>query len=363
MPSSKTDIKKAKAILIKGDDDYRKQVELKNILSQLVSEDFIDFDLQELSGDTATSDTIISGLSIPAFGSDKRVVLVRHANLMADEEQKKLAKNLASAPDSGCLVMISPAPDKVDGKPKKGSEVSTSLADAVKKIGIIRSIGDEKASEKSASARDFAASIFKQASIHINMQTLQIFIQRVGTDFSIIQSEADKLISYALDKKEITVDDVISVTCESPEEKIFKFVDSVVDKNKKEALSLLHEMLDNGDDPRAETPKILANIARQFRLLWQMRMLKEYGIKTIRKDSVPDEIKEKLPKQPSLIDTISKLYWQEERLAKQASRLNRNELSRCLCAIAKTDQQLKGINSNIENPYLSMELLVIELCS
>ena len=126
-----------KAYLLKGEDEYLKQEELDKLLQSLVSPDFADFDLEHLEGDAATADRVMSGLHVPPFSSAQRVVLVRHANKMNEEEQKKLASQLAKAPDSGCLILVNPAVEKRDGKTPKGSEVIGDISRAVRKIGKV----------------------------------------------------------------------------------------------------------------------------------------------------------------------------------------------------------------------------------
>src|ERR1035438_8772323 len=102
-----------RAYLLKGDDELKKHQSLEEILKPLISPDFADFDLEEMEGDSASSDRVISGLNVPPFGSSQRVVLVRYANKMPEEEQQKLATKLPSAPASGCLIMVNPAAEKI----------------------------------------------------------------------------------------------------------------------------------------------------------------------------------------------------------------------------------------------------------
>lgn len=352
-----------KAYLLKGDDEFTKARELESLLKTLVSNDFADFDLEQMEGDTATSDRVMAGLNVPPFGSTKRVVLVRYANKMDPAEQEKLASRLERVPESGCLVLVNPAAEKVDGKPRKGSEVIGDLSRAVRKVGEVRELGGGTSKEKTERARPFAQGLFTTAGKKIDAQTLSLFIQRVGVDFAVLATEAQKLIDYSGDQSRITADDVTAVTSETPDEKIFKLIDAVAAKSKAAALKYLDELFESGTTPDADAPKTLSNLARQFRLLWQAKLLTEAGVRSFDKASVPDSVKSKLPSEPSIVDVVTRQRWQQDRLVKQARPFTRNELARCFQAVARADAMLKGAEGDIDDPKLVMELLVIELAS
>lgn len=350
-----------KAYLLAGDDDLRKQRELDELLGHLVNPDMADFDLEHLEGDSATADRIMAGLGIPPFSSTRRVVLVKYANKMDDLEQMKLASQLVKAPASGCLILISPAPEKSDGKARKGSEVIGDLSKAVRKVGRVIRIGEEKGREKTDNARRFAQSIFAEAGKTIDSTTLAAFLQRSGSDSSIIKLEAKKLIDYIGDSANITAHDIAAVTCETPEEKVFKLVDAIGAKKPAEAMRYLDELFDIGDRPESEAPKTLSNIARQFRLIWQAKMLISAGVRSFRKEAVPEDLRAQLPTSPSIIDLVARQSWQEDKLKPQAARFTREQLVHGFDAIAKADAMLKGIEGNIEDARMIMELLVLDL--
>ena len=348
---------KPRAYILRGDDDYQKRKHLEKLLKSLVSKDFEDFDSEQMDGNSATADRIMSGLNVPPFASEQRVVLVRHANKMNEAEQQKLASQLPKAPASGCLILVTPAPEKVDGKPRKGSEVIGDLSRAVRKIGSVEEFGKMK---KDAAIR-FAQSLFTQAGKKIDASAIAHFIQRVGCDSSVISTEAQKLIDYSGDSGTINAQSINTVTSETPEEKIFKLVDAVSVRNAAEALGLLDEMFTSGDDPGAEAPKTLAVLSRQFRLLWQVKLLTGMGINTFDKNFVPENIKAMLPSDPNVLDVIGRQSWMVDRILRQARPFTHKDLVHCFDAISRADLMLKGIEGGIEDPRMVMELLVVGL--
>lgn len=350
-----------RAYLLKGDDDFKKNQDLEKLVSWLIAPAFEDFDLEQFDGSTATSEKLIAGLGIPPFGSRQRVVLVKHANKMDPEEQGKLAGQLVKTPESGCLILVTPAPEKVDGRIRKGSEVTGELSKAVRRVGEVREFGGGTNREKQTQAREFAQSLFADAQKKIDMQALSLFLQRVGTDFSTIKTEAEKLLAYSADSPKVTVQDVSNITSETPEEKVFKLVDAVSAKNRAEGLRLLDEIFATSDSPEADAPKTLATLARQFRLIWQMKILSAAGVRSFNKNSVPDKIKELLPSDPNILDVLGRQSWMADRLSKQAKPFTCSELTRCFNSIARADQMLKGIEGAIEEPKMIMELLILDL--
>lgn len=353
--------KTIRAYLFKGDDEFRKQKELESLLPALVAEDYADFDLEKIDGDVATSERVLTAILIPPLGSPRRVVLVRQANKMNAEEQEKLASRLQGIPQSSCLILVNPAPERKDGKPRKGSEVKSELAKAVKAVGEVRDFRAKKGMEKTAEARRVAQSIFSASGKTLEPAAMTVFAQRTGEDLTVLRSEAEKLITYCWDSEQITASNVDAVTSETPEEKIFKLLDAVAARSQGQALKLLDELFSSGDEPKGTAPRALSMIARQFRLIWQMRILKEAGVTEARKDQTPEAVRNMLSSDPNLLEVVSRQLWMGEKLARQAARFNTRDLCRCFEAIARADRMLKGIEPGVEDPQAVMELLVMEL--
>ncbi len=349
--------------LLMGSDEFQKRMALDKILQQLVDPDFRDFDLEELDGETATSERIISGLSTPPLGGGRRVVLVRFANKIDPEEQRKLARMIDSIPSTGCLILVNPAAEKSDGKPKKGSEVIADLSKAARKVGEVHEFGTGSYRDKTERAREFAKSQIDASGKQISADALAFLVQRVGDDFAIIASEVQKLIDWTGDRERINREDVEAVTTETPEEKIFRFLDAIASRNTALALQLLDNMLETSDDIQADASRTLAMIARQFRLIWQARMLLEAGVKRLEKSAVPKQILAALPSESNLLDVIERQPWQAGKLTTQAKSFSQTNLRKCFDAIARADAAMKGIEGSVEDPRTVMRLLVIELAT
>ena len=94
----------------------------------------------------------------------------------------------------------------------------------------------------------------------------------VGTDLRLIDNEIDKLLTYR-NGETIRADDVRALVTSVRESDIFALVDALGRRESGNALKLLHAQLDHNAAPIY----LLSMIARQFRLLLQMKDLAARG--------------------------------------------------------------------------------------
>ncbi len=94
----------------------------------------------------------------------------------------------------------------------------------------------------------------------------------VGSDTRTADLEIDKLLLYVNYNRPVEADDVLALTAYEGEGDIFGLVDALGNRNGREAIAKLHELL-NAQDPLP----ILGMIVRQFRLLLQAREILDFG--------------------------------------------------------------------------------------
>ena len=107
----------------------------------------------------------------------------------------------------------------------------------------------------------------------INMDALDVLASSVGPDLWRLSGEVKKLADYkkgAVIRKE----DVELLVKPKIEMDIFKTIDALAQKNKKQALNLVHKHLDAGDNPLY----LLSMIAFQFKNLLVIKELAEKGL-------------------------------------------------------------------------------------
>lgn len=108
----------------------------------------------------------------------------------------------------------------------------------------------------------------------ISSDNIKLLIDRVGSDISILNEEVEKLKIYKIDDKEITKEDIIECATYNIDIDIFKFIDNIISKNKKDALVTYNELLKYNEEPL----KIIVLLASKFRLMYQAKVLYSRGI-------------------------------------------------------------------------------------
>lgn len=106
----------------------------------------------------------------------------------------------------------------------------------------------------------------------ISNECINLLIDRVGDNTSILINEIEKLKTYKYDTKEITKDDILEIN-KYEEIDFFKFIDHIINKEKNLALNEYFDLLNQKEEPI----KILIVIASKIRLMYQVKVLSEKG--------------------------------------------------------------------------------------
>jgi len=172
-----------------------------------------------------------------------------------------------------------------------------------------------------------------------------------------MQHELEKLYLYAGDEPRLTVAHVEMVVHFDPQEDIFKMVGAVVEGHPERALPALNRLLGLGQPPQV----IVSLLQRQYRLIHQAKCLMDCGYRLHQIDRVPKEVREALPSDGNLVDTLRRLRFLAGRIGNQAKALTWDALERSWQLIFDADMGMKGMGS-VQDPVLACELLVTNLC-
>lgn len=107
-------------------------------------------------------------------------------------------------------------------------------------------------------------------------QALQLLLSKTGADMEIIDKELEKLLCYTYGRAQIGEQDVEEICVNQVENRIFQMIDALSMQKKKQALELYYDLLALKEAPM----RILYLIARQFRILWQIREMQRKRIST-----------------------------------------------------------------------------------
>lgn len=117
---------------------------------------------------------------------------------------------------------------------------------------------------------------FASANKKIRKSTIELLISRVGNDYDRLRLEYEKIVNYVGDKEVIEDSDILAISSEDIEAKIFDMLRAITEKNSKLVLEKYYDLLAN----RAHPLYILAMIRMQFRTLLQTAELRNKGLTT-----------------------------------------------------------------------------------
>ncbi|RQD72748.1 MAG: DNA polymerase III subunit delta [Candidatus Syntrophonatronum acetioxidans] len=324
------DIKKKKILpiyLLWGEEEYLKKkiiVELKNCL---VEPEMSSFNLDFFEGGNHSLKEILSRAETPPVLSNKRLIIVKNPPYFSEEVKEKkeledLVRYLQEPVSHTCLVFSA---TKID-KRKKITRL------------LVKSNGAADCSPvKEGELKKWVRQKFRQEGKNIDNNALENLIELAGNDLNRLENEINKLCTYLGEDNNLSREKVKGLVTGSLESGIFSLVDSLGNKNKKEALDQLHRIILQGEPPL----KILTMIARQFRLLIQVKTLQEGGY-------TRQEMIKELKVHPFVV----------KKLLSQVENFTRKELKRGLIKSHETDLKIK--TGQLE-PHTSLEFLIAGL--
>lgn len=177
---------------------------------------------------------------------------------------------------------------------------------------------------------------FEKYQAKVEPRVVEKLIEFVGNNLWQLSNEIKKLINYKFGKK-IEVKDVELLVRPKIETDIFKTIDAIASKNKKQALQLLHHHLEKGDS----SPYLLSMIHFQFRNLITIRELIEKNIPYY-------QIINKINLKPFV---AKKSYW-------QAKKFTLPQLKKIYQKIFEADLNIK---TGKMEPETALDLLITEI--
>ncbi|MCS7309134.1 MAG: DNA polymerase III subunit delta [Armatimonadetes bacterium] len=329
--------------LLHGKEEGQKRAVLQRLRDELVVDEFdrAHLDMQEIDLPTLLAEA----MSIPAF-SPRRVVMVRGVQHLKSAEIDTLLDFLPRLPDTTCLILYTHA--ESDEEERKGGTIPTKLLQAVERLGTVI-----ECKPLTASAFDSWLSAQLQAvGKQMTPDAQERFTFLTAASPAAAEAELQKLLLYTGERATIERADVEAVVSRTVEAQVFRLVDAIVQRDAAQAMRLLHDVLTAEGRAEAVVPRLMVLIARQLRLLWQMRLLLELG----------ESANEWFPTDPNLTELLRRQPYLKRSLSEQASRLSLADLQRAFERLHQADRELKGIESGESDPRRVLERLVVELC-
>lgn len=114
----------------------------------------------------------------------------------------------------------------------------------------------------------------KKENILMNSDAINLLINYIGSNLHLLEQEIKKMALFIGIGNQLTVEHVEMLVSRTLEQDIFKLINSIMQKELDQAFDLLNDMLKQGED----SIKIINLIARQFRILFQLKELQKQGL-------------------------------------------------------------------------------------
>lgn len=350
-----------KVYLFTGKIDPRRQSAVDDLVARIVDADSAAFDLEKFDGDTSNAEKILAAANMAPFTSERKVVIVDQVDKLSADDQSRIAGFIPKLGERSCLILLGGEADSSRKKTSASKEGNTQksmkglqseLAAAVKKHGAVVNFAKLKSEALGALIMEAVKSQGKK----IEPAALQALVRSVESNPSVIKNEVEKLATYAADRDTITFSDVDKLISKSPEDRLFPFIDAIAAKQQDRVVQLLDETLAASAKPDNEVLRILSMMARHFRMLYQVRFLRDQGIRNL--NSVPEEIQSMLPVEQN---PLSMMDWQREKLVAQSNHFTLKDIRECLRQVLACELVAKGQDFKESSPRLNLEMMVIRL--
>ena len=241
--------------LLYGAEDYLKKL-YQNKLKEAILSSSDEMNYSYFEGKGIEIEKIVDSAQTLPFFADYRLITIKNSGLF--KSQNDLADYIKTFPDTTIIVFVEQEVDK-----------RNRLFKLVKEIGVI----SEMAEMDEKNLKLWIASNLQKAGKKITEQTISFLLNYSGTNMNILKNEVEKLISFAMDREVITIEDVEEVCTVQITGKIFQMIDAIGNGNQNQALDLYYDLLSLREKPLS----ILFLITRHFNILLQVKDLLKGG--------------------------------------------------------------------------------------
>jgi len=208
----------------------------------------------------------------------------------------------------------------------------------VKRVGKIGEVLDCTAPKRPQELRSWITARVRASGKRPGDGMAAELLDRSGADLDRLASEIEKLSLFAGDRDTLTPDDVALLSGELRDHAIYELTDAIGARRLPDALGVLSRLLAQGEAPLA----VLGGLGNHYR-----RMIRASECEPLE----AAEVQRRLSLHP----------FAAKKLVDQVRRIDARRLRRCLDAVRRTDEALKG--GVALAPKLAIEQLVLAVCA
>lgn len=225
-----------------------------------------DFNVIKMNLKEHTIEALVDEAQILPMFSDRKVIIVTDAFVFTGQKVRAEVKHNID-------LLIEYIENKNDDTLIIFEVYSESLDKRKKLTKLMSSLGqvDEVKPMSEFELKTFVKDTLAHNDIHITPDAVDAFLAKTGIEYETVINELDKLALYA--DEHIEIEDIRDVVSASLESNVFKVTDLILANKKVEAVYLVRHLILQKEEPI----KLLALITRQFRLMYQVKLLSSKG--------------------------------------------------------------------------------------
>ena len=238
---------------------------IKNIFGELLS------GINYIQIDETNVEQLISNIETPAFGYEKKLIIIKNSGLLKKEGKKKnqklselktkvneyFSENIEQIKQTNVLIFIE---DDIEKQ---------SLYKTIDKNGFVCNFEALKPVQTMKRIK----AICNAYKVNIDDGTLRYFIEECGTNMQDLINEVRKLIEYVGENGTITKEAVDLLCIKQINSIIFDLTDNLGKKNVKEAIRVLHNLIYT----KEPIQRILITLYNHFKKLYIVKLSEKYN--------------------------------------------------------------------------------------
>ncbi|KUP07253.1 DNA polymerase III subunit delta [Bacillus coahuilensis m2-6] len=317
--------------LLYGTEQYLLNETKQKMIAGALQEEELDFNLSVFDLEETPIEVALEDAETFPFLGERRLVFLHNPTFLTSEKTKskvehntdRLQEYLASPVDYTILVIVAPYP-KLDERKK--------LTKTLKKRVLL-----EAKPLTEQELKKWVADEVKILGVSIEEAALDLLLTLTGTNLQVLANEVNKLALYGGHQVSITTEMVDKLVARSIEQNIFILVDKVISRDIGGAVQIYYDLLKQNEEPI----KILAILAGQFRLIYQVKQLtsKGYG-------------------QQSIGSTLKVHSYRVKLAAGQARAFTFEQLQKIMLLLAEGDYEMK---TGKRDKKLIVEMFILKL--
>lgn len=245
--------------VLAGDEPFLIEEAVKLIKGKAVDEGTIDFNFDSFYASETKASQVRDAVTTIPMMSPRRLVIYRGVDDLKDADWEILFDILESPVDSTTFVMTCESLDKRKKSYKRLSENAIW-------VDLKRPYDNQ--------IPDWIDYLAYRKQVEISKEAAQTLKQFVGVNLTELSNELDKLRNFIGERKNIEVDDVLSIVSRARVDRIFDLTDAIGKNDRAAALASLANLLEHGQNEIGA----LAMIIRHIRILAKIKEGQREGL-------------------------------------------------------------------------------------